>query len=182
MKLDYNKLVLKVDTYLRDKRSTKRSWEILLPEKLFNPDLWLWESRGVATGSAWGIFWALSPVPMQTVFAILSTIGTRGNVPMSVLTCWISLPGFQVLLWPFQWWVGAKILGVFGISSGVNMEMISSAAEAAPHGLQAMLDILGSINPWLLGGELLFGCGLTCCCAAAFIYTLIRLVWRITKD
>lgn len=178
MKFDYNKLVLKVDTYLRDKRNTRRTWEILLPEKLFNPDLWLWEPRGVATGSACGIFWALAPVPMQTVFAVLSSIGLRGNVPMSVLSCWVSLPGFQIFFWPIQWWVGAMLLSQLGMGSGVNMEMIQAAAEAAPHGLQAVLDILGQISLSRLVAELMLGCLITCTAGAALIYCIIRLLWR----
>lgn len=182
MKFDYNKVVLKVDTYLRDKRNQSRTWELLLPEKLFNPALWLWEPRGVATGSAWGIFWALTPLPMQTLFAVLSSVFTRGNVPMSVLTCWVSLPGFQIIFWPFQWWVGAAMLSSFSISSGVSMEMIRNTAEAAPHGLQAMLDILGQINLWVLGGELLLGCLITCTTCSAVIYSLIRLLWRTKGD
>ena len=58
MKFSYNQLVTKVDTYLRGKRSGSRLWNALLPEKLFNPTLWLWEPQGVATGAAWGVFWA----------------------------------------------------------------------------------------------------------------------------
>lgn len=178
MKFSYNGLVTKVDTYLREKRSRSRLWRILLPEQLFRPELWLWESRGVATGSAWGVFWALAPVPMQTIFAVLSSAGMRGNVPMSVLTCWISIPGYQVILWPLQWWVGAAVLSSINIGSGVDMELIRTAAAMATHGFNAVIDVLGQINLWMLCLELLLGCLVTCTAAAALVYCIIRLLWR----
>lgn len=177
MKFSYNQLVTKVDTYLRDKRSTSRLWKALLPEKLFTPSLWLWEPQGVAIGAGWGVFWAFAPVPMQTIFAVLCSAVSRGNVPISVLSCWISFPGYQVILWPLQWWVGAALLGCLGLSSGVDMELIRSTATAAPQGLAAMLQVLGVVNLWILGIELLLGCLATSAMAGALVYGLIRLIW-----
>ena len=178
MKFSYNSLVQKVDTYLRNKRSTSRTWSALLPEKLFTPALWLWEPRSVAVGSAWGVCWALAPVPMQTIFAVLCSIRTRGNIPMSVLTCWISFPGYQVILWPLQWWVGAWFLSSLGLSSGVDMELIRAAAQAAPEGLSATLAVFGQGNLLILSLELLLGCLITCAALGASVYALIRLIWR----
>jgi uncharacterized protein (DUF2062 family) len=131
MKFNYNKLVQKVDAYLRKKRAGSRIWAIMLPESLFRPELWLWEKHSVARGAAWGTSWALAPVPMQTIFAVLSSIRTRGNIPMSVLSCCISFPGYQLVAWPLQWYAGAVVLGWLGLSSGVDMELIRSCASAA---------------------------------------------------
>ena len=178
MKFNYNQLVTKVDTYLRGKRSTSRLWNALLPEKLFNPTLWLWEPRGVAIGAGWGVFWAFAPVPMQTIFAELCSAATRGNIPISVLSCWISFPGYQVILWPLQWWAGAAMLSCLGVHSGVNMELIRSAAAAAPEGMAAVLQVLGIVNLRLLGIELLLGCLITSAAAGALVCGVIRLCWR----
>ncbi len=178
MKFSYNQLVTKVDTYLRRKRNSSRLWRTMLPEKLFNPALWLWEPQGVATGSGWGIFWAFAPVPMQTIFAVLCSMATRGNIPLSVLTCWISFPGYQVILWPLQWWVGALVLGSISLRSGVDADLIRAAAAAAPQGLSAILDVLGHVNLWILCAELLFGCIITSAAAGLSVYGLIRLLWR----
>ena len=178
MKFSYNSLVQKVDSYLRSKRSTSRMWSILLPEKLFTPALWLWEPRSVATGSAWGVAWALAPVPLQTIFAVLSSVWTRGNIPMAVLTCWISFPGYQVFIWPLQWWVGAWFLSALGISSGVDMELIRSAAQAAPQGFSAVLAVFGQVNLLVLYLELLLGCLVTCAALGSTVYALIRMLWR----
>lgn len=178
MKFNYNSLVTRVDSYLREKRSKSRLWEILLPRQLFTPELWLWEPRGVAIGSGWGVFWALAPVPMQTIFAVISSAANRGNVPMSVLTCWISVPGYQIILWPLQWWVGAIILNSMSCGSGVDMELIRTAAATAPQGVSAVLEVLGRINLWALGAELLLGCLITCTAAGVLVYGLIRMLWR----
>lgn len=178
MKFSYNGLVRKVDDYLRKKRSTSRLWSTLLPEKLFSPALWLWEPRSVATGSAWGVAWALAPVPLQTIFAVLSSVWTRGNIPMAVLTCWISFPGYQVFIWPLQWWVGAWFLSALGISSGVDMELIRSAAQAAPQGFSAVLSVFGQVNLPVLCLELLLGCLVTCAALGSAVYCLIRMLWH----
>jgi uncharacterized protein (DUF2062 family) len=115
---------------------------------------------------------------MQTIFAVLSSAATRGNIPIAVVSCWISFPGYQVILWPLQWWAGAALLGCIGLSSGVDMNLIRAAAEAAPQGLAAMLQVLGQVNLWLLGAELLLGCILTSGAAGLLVYSIIRLLWR----
>lgn len=178
MKFSYNDLVQKVDIYLRNKRSTSRLWSTLLPEQLFAPALWLWEPRGVAIGSAWGVSWALAPVPLQTIFAVVCSAWTRGNIPMSVLTCWISFPGYQVIAWPLQWWVGAWFLGYLGLSSGVDMALMRKAAAAAPDGFSAVMAIFGQVSLPILCAEFLFGCLVTCVLLGAVIYAAIRLLWR----
>ena len=66
MSFDYNKVVQKVDAYLRRKRAGSRVWSLMLPERLFTPELWLWEPRSVARGAAWGTSWAIAPVPLAT--------------------------------------------------------------------------------------------------------------------
>ena len=178
MKFDYNKLVTKVDTYLRQQRGKSRMWRIMLPEQLFRPELWLWEPRGVATGSASGVAWAFAPVPMQTIFALLSSIWTRGNIPMTVATCWISIPGYQVFLWPIQWYMGAVLLSSLSLGSGVDIDLIRDAAAAAPDGIDASLAVLGRVNLLMLCLELLLGCLISCAFLGGLVYGLIRICWR----
>ena len=95
-----------------------------------------------------------------------------------MLTCWISFPGYQVILWPLQWWVGAWFLSSLGLSSGVDMELIRAAAQAAPEGLSATLAVFGQVNLLILSLELLLGCLITCAALGASVYALIRLIWR----
>ena len=178
MSFDYNKLVQKVDTYLRRKRAGSRAWKVMLPERLFTPELWLWEARSVAKGAAWGTSWAIAPVPMQMVFAVLCSIRTRGNIPMAVLSCCISFPGYQVFAWPLQWYVGALLLGSMGLGSGIDMEVVRNAATAATQGWGQVMHALQDVNLWMIGVELLIGCLITCALMAACTYSLVMLLWR----
>lgn len=178
MSFEYNKLVQKVDTYLRSKREKSRLWRILLPEQLFTPALWLWEARSVAIGAAWGTSWAIAPVPMQTVFAVLCSMRTRGNIPMSVLGCCISFPGYQIILWPLQWYAGAVMLNSIGLGSGIGIDLITQAAEATMQGWQETLAILSQVKLLTVCVELLLGCLVTCALLWVLTYSLIVLLWR----
>lgn len=178
MKWDYNRLVERVDVYLRKKRAGSRLWAILLPESLFRSELWSWEQHSVARGAAWGTSWALAPVPMQTLFAVLCSIRSRGNVPMSVLSCCISFPGYQVVAWPLQWYVGALITSQLGLASGVDMELIRQAAQAATQGWDATMGTLQQVNLPMLCLELLVGCAFTCALIGVIAYCLVMLFWR----
>lgn len=178
MKFDYNGLVYKVDNYLRKKRQQSRIWAAALPEKLFSPSLWELEPRSVAMGAAWGTSWALAPVPMQTIFAVLSSIWTRGNIPVSVLSCCISFPGYQIVAWPLQWYVGAVVMSGLSMGSGVNMELMKEAAAAMPQGADAVLAVFSNVNLLIFSIEFLLGCLITCTMLGAGVYGLIRLLWR----
>lgn len=179
MNFDYNKLVQKVDTYLRNKRAGSRAWKIMLPERLFTPALWLWESRSVAIGAAWGTSWAIAPVPLQMVFAVLSSIRTRGNIPMSVLACCISFPGYQVIAWPLQWYVGALLMGALGLGSSIDIELIHQAAEAALQGWDAVMQVLSHVSLLTVCTELMLGCLITCMLMWLCTYSLVVLFWRM---
>ncbi len=177
MKFEYNKLVHKVDTYLRRKRSVSKLWACMLPEKLFTPELWVWEPRSVAVGAAWGASWAIAPVPLQTIFTVLCSVWTRGNVPVSVLACCISFPGYQVIAWPLQWYAGAWLLRQVGISSGVTLELMRDAALAATQGWDAAANILSNANILILSIEFLLGCAMTCAAMWVAAYCIVCLVW-----
>lgn len=178
MKLDYNKLVQKVDDYLRRKRAGSRAWAVMLPERLFTPELWLWEPRSIAIGAAWGTSWAIAPVPMQMVFVILCCMATRSNIPIAVLSCCISFPGYQVFAWPLQWYVGTLLLGAFGLSSGISIEFMRQTAEAALQGWNELLSILQQVNLLVVCIELLTGCLITCALMWIVTYGLARLILR----
>ena len=179
MKWDYNKLVQKVDAYLRKKRAGSRIWAVMLPESLFRPELWLWEKRSVARGAAWGTSWALAPVPMQTIFAVFCSMRTRGNIPMAVLSCCISFPGYQLVAWPLQWYAGAIILSWIGLSSGVDMELMRNCSSVIlSEGWGNAIELLGQVDLLMLCVEFLIGCAATCTLTGALAYSLVMLLWR----
>jgi uncharacterized protein (DUF2062 family) len=80
------------------------------------PYLWHLRRHGVAKSVGWGMFWALIPIPGQSVPAVLFTIWSRGNVPLALAATWISNP---ITLVP-HWW-SAYVIGKFILrSEGVD--------------------------------------------------------------
>lgn len=178
MPLSYNALVRKADAYLREQRDSNRFLRAILPLRLFDEHLWLWERRSVAVGLGWGVAWAIAPVPLQTIFAALCSLWRRGNIPVSVAAGWISFPGYQVFAWPLQWWVGATILSALGTGSHTTWEKIHDAAVLLAEGWDAALPALEGIDLPLLAVELLLGCAVTCVAAGFAAYLLTLLIWR----
>ncbi len=178
MAFSYNKLVDKVDTYLRDQRKKDTLLGRLLPESVFSPELWRWERRGIATGSAWGVAMGFTPLPMQTLFAALACIWRRGNLPFGILTCWVSIPGYQIIAWPLQWWVGALLFRILSIDSGASISVIAESAHHALDGWEAITAPLQEISIPLLLAEFLFGCLVTCTLLGLAAKSFILLIWR----
>ena len=59
---------------------------------LHDPDLWHLNRRSVAGAFAVGLFFAWMPVPFQMLLAAGAAIWLRTNLPLSVVTVWISNP------------------------------------------------------------------------------------------
>ena len=109
--------------------------------------------------------------------SVLCSVWTRGNVPVSVLACCISFPGYQVIAWPLQWYAGAWLLRQVGISSGVTLELMRDAALAATQGWDAATNILSNANILILSIEFLLGCAITCAAMWVAAYCIVCLVW-----
>ncbi len=176
--MTYNALVDKVDAYIRDQRARDTLMGRLLPASVFSPELWRWERHGVATGAAWGVMMAFAPLPMQTLFAALACIWRRANLPIGIASCWVSIPGYQLIIWPLQWWVGALLLQPLGCGSGVSFERIAEAVQHYQEGWEAVVAPLRDISVPLMAVELLVGCLLTCALLGLAIKGLILLIWR----
>ncbi len=182
LRQSYNALVIKVETYLTERRAAGK-WERHLPERIFDPHLWLWENRSLRIGAAWGACMALAPLPLQSFFAALCCIWSRGNVPVGILACWISIPGYQIIAWPLQWALGAWSCGMFfGFDSGASIDLVTNAAKAAPAGSDAMLAVLNKVNIELFLGEFVLGCVLSCAMVWLFFYALVGLIVSRTAD
>ncbi len=182
LRQSYNKLVIKVETYLTERRNAGK-WERHLPERIFDPHLWLWEKRSLRVGAAWGACMALAPLPLQSFFAALCCIWSRGNVPVGILACWISVPGYQIIAWPLQWVLGAWVcVLLLGMDSGASIDLVAQTAKAAPEGLDAMLHLLGGINIELFCAEFVIGCILSCALIWLFFYILVGLIVSRSVD
>ena len=175
----YNKLVLRVDAYLRAKRAQPRSIFKLLPARLFTPELWLCERRSIAVGAAWGAALAIAPLPLQSFFALLACLRFRGNVPVGMLACWISIPGYQIIVWPLQWALGAWLMDtLLSLHSGASVALLEDMARHAHEGWAAFAERLSTIDAWLFMGEFALGCLLSCLVLGFAFSLAILLVWR----
>ncbi len=178
MKFSYNALVDRVDAALREQWRRRTFLGRMLPRRVFARSLWRWEREGVATGVCWGAICALAPLPLQSLFAIAACVWRRGNIPMGYLACWLSVPGYQIIAWPLQWWVGAELLRVLNLGSGASFALIGQAMQNFNHGYEAVLTPLRSISMPLLAAEFLLGCAITCTLAGMLARALVLLCWR----
>ncbi len=178
MKFSYNKLVGRVDTAIREQRRQRTLLGRLLPARVFAPALWQWEREAVATGVGWGVVCALAPLPLQSLFAIFACIWRRGNIPLGYLACWLSFPGYQVIAWPLQWWVGAAIMRSVNLGSGASIRLIGEAMGHFAQGYEAVLAPLHAISLPLLAVEFLLGCAITCAVAGMLARHLVLLCWK----
>ncbi len=176
--MTYNALVDKVDAYIRDQRARGTVVGRLLPRRIFAPRLWRWEREGVATGAGWGVAVAFAPLPLQTIFAAAACVWRRGNIPLGVLACWASFPGYQVFAWPIQWYVGALLFRALDFGSGASFPLIAHAVRQLPQGWEAVVAPLRGISLPLLAGELIVGCFVTCAILGLLVRALVLLIWR----
>ncbi len=176
--MNYNALVDRVDACIRDQRSRGTLLGKLLPRSVFAPELWRWERRGIAEGAAWGVSMAFAPLPMQTLVAALCCVWRRANLPIGMASCWVSIPGYQLLVWPLQWWVGALLFRALGYGSGASSALIARMAAEADKGWEAMLAPLQELSLPLLAAEFLVGCLITCLLLWGLVRGLVLLLWR----
>lgn len=182
---NYHSLMRKVRYYLLTEKRKKSFVGRFLSDHIFDKHLWVWEERGIATGAAWGAAWAIAPVPLQTLFAVASCVWKRGNIPVGVLMCWLSFPGYQVFVWPIQWWIGSKLLFGFGCS-GADFQMIVQCARKIPLALEqgcwsVFLEPLSAVHVGWLLIELLLGMAVSCVAIGVFFYALVRLFWLTAR-
>ncbi len=178
MKFSYNALVERVDAAIREQRRRRSLVGRLLPRRVFEPALWRWERGAVATGVAWGVACAIAPLPLQSLFAIAACVWRRGNIPLGYLACWLSFPGYQVIAWPLQWYVGAVVMRALGLGSGAGFSLIAGAMGHYNEGYEAVMAPLRAISLPLLAVEFLLGCALSCAAAGWLARSLVLLCWR----
>lgn len=176
--LAYNKLVTRADAYLRARRAAGK-WESKLPARIFDVHFWLWEQDSIARGAAWGAALAVAPLPMQSFFALMACLWKRGNIPVGMLACWVSFPGYQVFAWPLQWALGAYLMRAgLGCDSGADWALIERAAHASSESWPAALACFAGVNPVMLALELLLGCLLSSLVFAGLFYAAVKMIPR----
>lgn len=181
-RFSYTALVRKADAYLRQQREKSRLFRYILPLSLFDEQLWLRKREGIARGAACGVFWALAPVPLQTIFAAVSALKVRGNMPIAIVSCWISIPGYQLIAWPLQWWLGAEVFQLMGGGSGASMATAKHAAKLLCESPHLLASAFNDIYLPLLAAEFIIGCLISCTLIAFLAYGLTMLLLCRMKD
>lgn len=80
------------------------------------PYLWHLNRHSVARGVSWGLFWALIPIPGQSIPAVLVTIWSRGNLALAIAATWLSNPFTLIPHWWSAYMIGKFLLRSEGIS------------------------------------------------------------------
>ena len=77
---------------------------------LNNPEIWHLHRRSVAGAAFIGLFCAWLPVPFQMLIAAVLAVGSRCNLPMSVVLVWITNPLTIPPMFYFSYRLGAWLL------------------------------------------------------------------------
>lgn len=135
----------------------------LLSDYLHDPNIWHIHKRSSAGGVAIGIFCAFIPLPVQILCSAALAILFRMNLPIAVITSFISNPFTIAPIFYFSYLVGTKILGIEeqDVDFSISIEGFGNTL----------------MNVWepLLLGSFIMG---TICSTMAYI--LVRLIWRFT--
>ncbi|MFN4243318.1 MAG: DUF2062 domain-containing protein [Tepidisphaerales bacterium] len=99
----------------REKVDSEKLLRFLKPV-MDRPYLWHLNRHSVARGVSWGLFWALIPIPGQSVPAVLSTIWSRGNLALAIAATWLSNPFTLIPHWWSAYTIGKFLLRSPGIS------------------------------------------------------------------
>lgn len=129
---------------------------------LHNPNLWHLNRYSVATAISVGFFSMFMPIPFQMVLAAALAITFRANLPLAVITVWISNPFTMPPMFYFAYKLGATILGI--PPQGFHIEL-------SWHWFTERLHLIW--QPLMIGS---FICGST---SAAIGNILTRLTWRV---
>jgi uncharacterized protein (DUF2062 family) len=70
----------------------------------------------VARGVAFGLFWALIPMPMQMLAVVAMTPFVKFNVPLALAMVWLSNPFTMPIMYYIEYLTGTLILGYEGAS------------------------------------------------------------------
>jgi uncharacterized protein (DUF2062 family) len=130
---------------------------------LHDPDLWHLTRRSTAGGVAIGLFCAFIPIPIQMFFAAGFAILLSVNLPLAVISVWISNPITFAPIFFFSYEVGTWLL---------NEPIKQIAFELSVQWLTESLVLI-----WK---PLLLGCFILGTLSAILGYTIIIWLWRLT--
>lgn len=158
MKKKYLWLFRKTSRILRHRRMRHRPWWRRLTKPLFARPLWKPCRRSVAIGCTIGAFFAVTPLPAQTIAAALVAMKCKGNVPFALGICLLSNPFTNIPLWSAQLWLGNLI-----------QKHLSVPVPSILSNLDTKLPGLGSVN----AGEFIVGSITSSCLLSVAAFLLV---------
>ncbi len=177
MKARYRQLMEKVKAYLKKEKAKNSFWSRFISERSFDPEYWQWHRRCISVGMGWGAFFAIAPVPMQSLWGALMCLWKRGNIPVAILCAWLSPPGSAMAVLPFQWYLGNKLFSLLGINvSGLSYAAVKEAAGTGT--LKAFSALLSEVSFPLVAGELVLGALVSCSALGLLCYGLSQAAWQ----
>lgn len=152
-----------LNRYLPDhQRMRENKYLRLFGERLHEPGLWHLNRRTAAGAVGLGLFIAFVPVPIHTWMAIFGAIWLRVNLPLTVLTIFITNPVTIPPFFYFSYKVGAWLLSAPPNEFSVEFS------------LDWLLNEAGDIWAPLLVGSLAVGVLL-----GTAGYAAVRSLWRL---
>lgn len=129
-----------------------------LGKRLHDPNLWHFNRRSVAGGTAIGLFSAFVPIPLQMVLAALLAILFQVNLPLAATLVWITNPITAAPIFYFAYLLGSILLRI--PYQPLELQLSSQS-------------ILATLPPFLLG------CMVLSTGSALIGYGLIKGLWRL---
>lgn len=102
-----------IKKYMPDPHKLKdnKSLQFLGP-LIHEPNLWHLNRHSVTKAFAIGLFWTFIPMPFQMVAAAFCALRLNANLPLSVVTVWISNPVTMPPIFYSQYLLGAWLLDI----------------------------------------------------------------------
>ena len=128
---------------------------------LHEPNLWHINRHSVSRAILLGVFWCMIPMPFQSVPAAFTAIWFNANLPLTLVTLWISNPVTMPPLFYLAYALGACVLGQ------------PSEAETFQLSWEWISERLIEVGVPLYIGSLILGVTLS-----LSSYLLIQFLWR----
>ena len=152
----------KIRKYLPTPQDVRKNKNLrMMGEVLHEPDLWHCNRRTIAGALGVGLFVAFLPIPFQTLVAAFAAILLRLNLPVSIVSVWITNPLTFPVLFYMAYRIGAYLTGASpqSVEFALSWEWLSQ-------------DMVGLWLPFIVGCIV---CGVV---AGLSGYTGVRLIWR----
>jgi uncharacterized protein (DUF2062 family) len=115
MKVHYLRIVRRAFRALRHKSLRHRRWWQMISKPLFRRSLWVPCRDTVASGLAIGLFFSMMLMPFQMLPAAVIAMRVRANVPIAMVSCWLTNPVTIAPIMYFQYRIGKWLREILGV-------------------------------------------------------------------